>query len=87
MSVCRVCVAMMSLVMVPVIMAVVMVVFRVVDGKKMAAVFDLKQIRAGDAVDPQIYGDDIVVVDQSGGKTALKTITDSLRGIVGFRTF
>lgn len=63
------------------------VVFRTIQGQRMAALFDLRQIRAGNAEDPQIYGDDIVVVDQSGGRTALKTITDSLRGIVGFRTF
>ena len=63
------------------------VVFRTIQGQRMAALFDLRAIRAGNVEDPQIYGDDIVVVDQSGGKTALKTITDSLRGIVGFRTF
>lgn len=63
------------------------VVFRTIQGKRMAALFDLRAIRAGNAEDPLIYGDDIVVVDQSGGKTALKTITDSLRGIIGFRTF
>lgn len=54
------------------------VVFRTVDGKKMAAVFDLKQIRAGDAVDPQVYGDDIVVVDQSGAKTGMRRIIEAL---------
>jgi len=63
------------------------VIFRTIQGQRMAALFDLRAIRAGNAEDPLIYGDDIVVVDQSGGKTALKTITDSLRGIVGFRTF
>ena len=47
----------------------------------------LKAIRAGDSEDPLIYGEDIIVVDQSGGKTAIKSITDALRGIVGFRTF
>jgi polysaccharide export outer membrane protein len=54
------------------------VVFRTVDGKKMAAVFDLKQIRAGDAQDPQVYGDDIVVVDQSGAKTGLRRILEAM---------
>ncbi|MCX7034402.1 MAG: polysaccharide export protein [Arenimonas sp.] len=54
------------------------VVFRMVDGKKMAAVFDLKQIRAGDAQDPQVYGDDIVVVDQSGAKTGLRRILEAM---------
>lgn len=63
------------------------VVFRTIQGKRMAALFDLRAIRAGNAEDPQVYGDDIIVVDQSGGKTALKTITDALRGFVGFRTY
>ena len=63
------------------------IVFRTIEGQRMAALFDLKAIRAGEAEDPLIYGDDIIVVDQSGPRTALKTITDTLRGIVGFRTF
>jgi polysaccharide biosynthesis/export protein len=54
------------------------VVFRTVDGKKMAAVFSLKQVRAGDAPDPQIYGDDIVVVDQSGAKTGLRRVLETI---------
>jgi polysaccharide export outer membrane protein len=54
------------------------VVFRTVDGKKMAAVFDLKQIRAGEAEDPLVYGDDIVVVDQSGAKTGMRRILEAL---------
>lgn len=54
------------------------VVFRTVDGQKMAAVFDLSQIRAGDAVDPQVYGDDIVVVDQSGARTGLRRVLEAI---------
>ena len=47
------------------------VVFRVVEGKKMAAVFDLAAIRTGNAEDPRIYGDDVIVVDQSESKSSL----------------
>lgn len=54
------------------------VIFRQVGGKKMGAVFDLKAIRAGNAEDPQIYGDDVVVVDQSGSKSALRRILEAL---------
>ena len=43
-------------------------VFRQVSGKRHAAFFDLNDIRRGKAEDPQIYGNDIVVVDTSGGK-------------------
>ena len=54
------------------------VVFRVIDGKKMAAAFDLKEIRAGNVEDPQIYGDDIIVVDQSGSKSAMRRFLEVL---------
>lgn len=54
------------------------VVFRVVNGQKMAAVFDLKQIRTGEFADPEIFGDDIVVVDKSKVKSTFRTIIESL---------
>lgn len=54
------------------------VIFRVVEGKKMAAVFDMRSIRAGETDDPQVYGDDVVVVDQSGSKTALRRFIESV---------
>lgn len=54
------------------------VVFRQIEGKKMAAVFSLNQIRAGQAADPQIYGDDIIVVDQSGAKTGLQRVLQAV---------
>lgn len=41
-------------------------VFRTIQGKRAAAVFDLKAIRAGNAEDPEIYANDIVVVQGSG---------------------
>lgn len=54
------------------------VVFRTVGGQKMAAVFSLSQIRSGEAMDPQVYGDDIIVVDQSGAKTGLRNILQTI---------
>ncbi len=63
------------------------VVFRVIEGQKMAAVFDLKAIRTGDAEDPQIYGNDVVVVDTSGTKSAMKRITESLSVFNVFRIY
>jgi polysaccharide export outer membrane protein len=44
------------------------VVFRQLNGQRLAARFDLKSIRNGRAVDPQIIAGDIVVV----GRSALK---------------
>jgi polysaccharide export outer membrane protein len=54
------------------------VVFRVVNGQRMAAVFDVTQIRSGDAPDPEIYGDDIVVVDKSKVKSAFRGIVETI---------
>jgi polysaccharide export outer membrane protein len=48
------------------------VVFRQIQGKKMAAVFDMRKISSGATEDPQVYGDDVVVVEQSGRKSALQ---------------
>jgi polysaccharide export outer membrane protein len=53
-------------------------VFRTVNGQRMAAKFNLKEIRAGEAADPQIYGDDIVVVGVSKGKWAYSRLLQSL---------
>lgn len=63
------------------------VVFRTVEGQRMAAVFSLNQIRAGDAADPQVYGDDIIVVDQSGAKTGLRNILQSVPIFNLFRVY
>ena len=54
------------------------VVFRTVDQKKMAAKFDLKAIRSGQAPDPLLYGGDIVVVDTSALSSALGGLRDAL---------
>lgn len=40
-------------------------VFRTVEGRRMIAVFDLAAIRRGQAADPEVLGDDIIVVDTS----------------------
>ena len=63
------------------------VIFRTIDGKPMAARFDLDRIRDGRMIDPPIYANDIVVVDPSGVKTVLKQITDSLRGFIYFQAY
>jgi polysaccharide export outer membrane protein len=58
------------------------IIFRDIKGKRQAAKFDLPAIRSGKADDPVIAGGDVVVVDQDGGKTALRGIRESL-GIFG----
>jgi polysaccharide export outer membrane protein len=64
-----------------------LVVFRVIKGQKMAAVFDLEAIRHGAAEDPQIYGDDIVVVDVSGSKSMMRRIFQAVPLLGMFRPF
>jgi polysaccharide export outer membrane protein len=54
------------------------VIFRNVQGTRQAAKFDFKAIRAGSAEDPPILGGDVVVVDESGAKAAMRNITESM---------
>lgn len=63
------------------------IIFRVIDGKRMAAVFDLRDIRGGNAPDPQVYGDDLLIVDESGSKSAYRTFLASMPVLNFFRPF
>lgn len=54
------------------------VLFRQVDGRRMGAVYDVRDLRAGRIDDPQIFGDDVIVVDQSDSKTALRRFIESV---------
>lgn len=54
------------------------VLIRQINGRRMAAVFDVRDVRAGRSVDPQVYGSDIIVVEQSGSKTALRRFLEVL---------
>lgn len=61
------------------------IIFREIDGARKAAKFDLPAIRAGNDEDPVVAGGDVVVVDQSGAKTAIREVRESL-GIFGLFT-
>lgn len=50
------------------------VVLRQVNGKREAAKFDFEAVQAGTVNDPVLRGGDVVVVDQSGAKTAWRDI-------------
>ncbi len=63
------------------------VVFRVIKGQKMAAVFNIDAIGHGAAEDPQIYGDDLVVVDVSGSKSKMRTFLQAVPVLGVFRVF
>lgn len=62
-------------------------VFRQIDGQRMAAAFDLTQIRRGEAEDPQIYPGDIIVVDGSSLKAAQRELLSALPIFSIFRPF
>jgi polysaccharide export outer membrane protein len=63
------------------------VLFRTIDGKRAAAVYDLREITGGRMEDPQIYGDDIVMIEQSGSKTAFRRIVESIPILGVFRWY
>ncbi len=54
-------------------------ILRKVDGKKMVARFDLDEIRKGKKEDPLLRAGDIVMVDESGGKVALRGLEKAMR--------
>lgn len=54
------------------------VIFRMINNKRMAAVFDIGQIRAGRMDDPEIFGNDVVVVDRDGMKSVLRGVTGAV---------
>lgn len=54
------------------------VVFRQVNGERRAAAFDLISIRKGNAEDPKIYGNDLIVVDGSEARASYGELLRSL---------
>lgn len=63
------------------------VVFRQIEGQRMAAAFDLTDIRRGVAVDPVIYAGDIIVVDGSNVKAIQREVLQSIPLLSIFRPF
>jgi polysaccharide export outer membrane protein len=57
-------------------------VFRTVGGQRRSAFYDLTQIRSGRVEDPQVYGNDIVVVDTSQGKSFFQNFSGGF-GLLG----
>lgn len=53
-------------------------IFRQIEGKRMAAAFDLYEIRKGKMEDPQVYSGDIIVVDGSRVKAIQNQILMAL---------
>jgi len=59
-------------------------VFRTLNGRRMVAVFDLRAIRTGQATDPVMLGDDVVVVDTSRLSKTLRDVVQALPGLAVF---
>jgi polysaccharide export outer membrane protein len=53
------------------------VVFRNIDNQRMGAVFDVESIRRGEAADPMIQGNDLVVVGYSGAKRFWQNVVNA----------
>jgi polysaccharide biosynthesis/export protein len=62
-------------------------VFRVVNGQRMGAIFDVNAIRRGSAPDPEVLGNDTVVVGYSKGKGLWRDILASSPLLGLFRPF
>jgi polysaccharide export outer membrane protein len=54
------------------------------NGKRQTLVYNLEEIREGKKPDPEIKGDDVVVVEKSTSRSLVKSVTDSVRGILSF---
>lgn len=63
------------------------VVFRMIEGKRAAAMFDLAAIRDGKAEDPRIYGGDTVIVQGSSAKGFWRELVPVLPGLGVFTLF
>jgi polysaccharide export outer membrane protein len=62
-------------------------VFRSIDGRRSVAVFDLSAIRQGRASDPQVLGDDVIVVDTSRLNSTLREVVGALPAFAAFAYF
>lgn len=58
-------------------------VFRVnKEGTRQAHLFDIDAIRSGQAADPTLIGDDIIIVHEDGTKAFTKGISDTLKSLI-----
>lgn len=62
-------------------------VFRSIDGRRSVALFDLSAIRQGRASDPQVLGDDVIVVDTSRLNSALREVVAAIPAFAAFAYF
>lgn len=53
------------------------VIYRSIGDRRRAAVFDLRKIRNGELIDPEVLANDVVVVDYSGSRSLLRDFLQS----------
>ena len=63
------------------------VIFRTLNGQRTAAAFDLKDIRRGKQPDPQVFGNDIIVVDGNTASATFKNFLSTVPLLTLFRPF
>ena len=63
------------------------VIFREINGERHAAAFNLLSIRNGNTDDPQVYGNDVIVVDGSEARQSYGELLRSLPVIAFFLAF
>jgi polysaccharide export outer membrane protein len=54
------------------------VIFRTINGERLAGAFDLQAIRRAQAADPVIYGNDIVIVDGSRARALFRDLMQTI---------
>jgi polysaccharide export outer membrane protein len=62
-------------------------IFRIVNGQRNGALFDVAAIRRGEAEDPRILGNDVIVVGTSGSKSTWRDFLASAPILNVFRPF
>jgi polysaccharide export outer membrane protein len=57
------------------------------DGGVVGYLVNMEEITSGQKEDPEVIGNDRIVIPESGSKSFVKGITDTLRGFIGFRPY
>ena len=53
-------------------------VYRIADGQRIGALFNVEDIRAGRAPDPEVFGGDTIIVDSSNTRTTWRAVIQSV---------
>ncbi|MHB8530558.1 MAG: polysaccharide biosynthesis/export family protein [Caulobacteraceae bacterium] len=59
-------------------------IVRAVDGRQKAASFDLAAIRAGKAPNPEVFGNDVIIVDSSRSKLLWRGMIEAMPALIVF---